>query len=306
MNIEADAAPKVPNESKLTRPFYWSVQRELWENRSIYIAPLIAAGVALFGFTITAAALPQRRRLALLLDPTHQRAAIEMPYDIVALMIMLTAFLVGVFYSLDAFHGERRDRSILFWKSLPVSDFTTVLAKAFIPLAILPLLTFVIVAATQFAMLLISTVALSPSGLGGTTWAVLPYVRMSVILLYGMATAVLWETPLYGWLLLVSSCARRATFLWAVLPWLAICALEKIIFNTAYFAAMLNQRVFGSYDAAFVVVKYPHGAAVSMVDRLTELDPVKFFSSPGLWLGLVIAALFFAGAIRMRRSRGPL
>ena len=57
---------------------------------------------------------------------------------------MGTAFIVGIFYSLDALHGERRDRSILFWKSMPVSDLTTVLSKASIPLVVLPLLSFAI------------------------------------------------------------------------------------------------------------------------------------------------------------------
>ncbi len=228
-----------------TRPLYWSVRRELWENRSIYIAPLIAAGVVLFGFTITAFSLPRLRRNALALEPIRMRAAIEAPYDIAAMMIMFTAFIVGVFYCLDALHGERRDRSILFWKSLPVSDLTAVLSKAIVPLVILPLLTFAIVIATQFTMLLISTVALLPSGLAGTTWRILPYFQMSVILLYGLVTLVLWQAPLFGWLLLVSGWARRATFLWAVLPWLAICAIEKIAFNTSFFAAMLGRRVTG-------------------------------------------------------------
>ena len=72
---------------------------------------------------------------------------------------MLTGIVVSVFYCLDALHGERRDRSILFWKSLPVSDLTTVLAKASIPLVILPLLTFAITVAMQWIMLLISSVS---------------------------------------------------------------------------------------------------------------------------------------------------
>ena len=222
------------------------------------------------------------------------------------MMIMFTAFLVGVFYCLDALHGERRDRSILFWKSLPVSDLTTVLSKAIVPLAILPLLTFAIVIATQFIMLLVSTVVLLPSGLSGTTWTLLPWFQLSVILLYGLVTMALWHAPLYGWLLLVSGWARRATFLWAVLPWLAICAVEKIAFNTSHFAAMLGRRVTGSFEDAFVVVKYPKGAHVPIVDRLTQLDPLKFLSSPGLWIGLVFAAVFIIAAIRMRRYRGPL
>src|SRR6476661_9383714 len=115
------------------RPFYWSVWREVWENRSIYVAPILVAIVVLFGFLVSTVGLPERRRAALLLDPVKARTAIEAPYDMAAIMLILTAFIVGVFYCLDALYGERRDRSILFWKSLPVSDSTTLLSKATIP-----------------------------------------------------------------------------------------------------------------------------------------------------------------------------
>ncbi len=319
MNTESNAVPEsdpglptpatestVSDPGYKTRPLYWSVRRELWENRSIYIAPLAAAGVVLLGFAISTIGMPDRRRAALLLDPTQLRARIEMPYDVVAMMLIFTAFIVKVFYCLDALHGERRDRSILFWKSLPVSDLTTVLAKVSIPLVILPLLTFVVIAATHLIMMLMSTAALATSGLSATTWTHLPFVQMTVILLYGLVTIALWNAPLYGWLLLVSGWARRATFLWAVLPWLAVCAVEKIAFNSSHFAAMLGRRMTGSFEEAFVVVKHPHGAVVPMVDRLTQLDPLKFLSSPGLWIGLAFAAAFLAAAVRLRRYRGPL
>jgi ABC-2 type transport system permease protein len=307
MNTESNdsqpiaAAPFLP-----TRPFFWSVRRELWENRSIYLAPLIAAGVVLFGFGITAFDLPRRRLNALALESARQRAAIEMPYDAAAMMIMFTVFIVGIFYCLDALHGERRDRSILFWKSLPVSDLTSVLSKAIVPLAILPLLTFVIVLATQFIMLLISTAALLPSGLAGTTWQLLPWPRLSLILLYGLVTSALWEAPVFAWLLLVSSWARRATFLWAVLPWLAFSAIEKLAFDTTFFIRMLVRRLTGGFEEGFVVVHYPKDAHVPVVDRLTQFDPLKFLSSPGLWIGLIIAAGFLIATIRLRRNRGPL
>ena len=89
--------------------------------------------------------MAERRRDAVVADdPAKQRAAIEMPYDMAAMMMIFTVFIVGVFYCLDALHGERRDRSILFWKSLPVSDLTTVLSKATIPLVVLPLIAFAI------------------------------------------------------------------------------------------------------------------------------------------------------------------
>ena len=80
-----------------TQPFYWSVWRELWENRSIYVAPILVAIVVLFGFLVSTIGLPERRRDVLLLDPAKARAAIEAPYDMAAIMLILTAFIVGVF-----------------------------------------------------------------------------------------------------------------------------------------------------------------------------------------------------------------
>jgi len=193
---------------------YWSVRRELWENRSIYIAPLIAAAVVLVGFLISAGKLPDRMRAVLALDPAQQGAALAKSYSIAAIPIILTMFIVGFFYCLDALHGERRDRSILFWKSLPVSDLTTVLSKASVPLVVLPALAFAIIVATQLIMMLLSTAVLATNGLSAAmTWTQLPWFRMSLVLLYGLIVLTLWYAPIYGWLLLVSSWARRTTFL---------------------------------------------------------------------------------------------
>ena len=315
MNSPSSAVPETPINSGVsdpgysvaaTRPFYWSVRRELWENRSIYIAPLIVAGLVLFGYAISAIGLPHRRRALLLLDPAKQQALVEQPYDVAAMMLMLTAFLVGVFYCLDALHGERRDRSILFWKSLPVSDLTSVLSKAIIPLVIMPLLTFAIVVITQVFILLMSTTILLPAGLGATTWERLPFFQLSVVLIYGLVTLALWQAPFYAWLLLVSGWARRATFLWAFLPPLAVCMVEKIAFNTSYLATMLGHRMMGNYQHAFVFEKGSHGAVIPVVDRLAQLDPLKFLSSSGLWIGLMVAAALFAATVRLRRYRGPL
>src|SRR5207248_1251210 len=231
---------RVSDPGYSTRPFYWSVWREVWENRSLYIVPLIVAVVQVFGFAITTIGLAERRRAVLLLDAAHQRAAIEQPYDLAAMMMIFTVFIVGVFYCLDALHGERRDRSILFWKSLPVSDLTTVLSKVTVPLVVLPLLSFAIIVVTQFIMLLISTAVLLPRGLAATTWANFNLFQQSLIVLYGLVAIALWHAPIYGWALLVSGWVRRATFLWAILPLLAISFFEKITFNTSHFASMLK------------------------------------------------------------------
>src|SRR5206468_11277314 len=181
MNTQSNAMPESLDAQRVapavlspSRPMYWSVRRELWENRSIYIAPLAVAGVFLFGFLISTIHLPARMRALSALDPAQQREAIAMPFDIAAALLMLTQLLVGAFYCLDALHGERRDRSILFWKSLPVSDLTTVLSKASIPLVVLPLLTFTSPFPLHLIMLLLSPVwwrgAVLKVGSYGTRW----------------------------------------------------------------------------------------------------------------------------------------
>ena len=284
-----------------TRPMYWSVQRELWENRSVYIAPLLVVAVFLFGFVISTIGMPQRRPATLKLSAEKQRAAIGQPYDVAAIALTITSLIVGLFYCLDALHGERRDRSILFWKSMPVSDLTTVLSKASIPLVVLPLLIFAITVATQLIMLLWSSAVLLPSGLAGTTWTRFNLFQQSLILLYGLITFALWQAPTYGWLLLVSGWARRAAILWAVLPFFAIGVLEKIAFNSTYFASMLKYRFMGHVGRAFAI-KEPHGR----IDSLSQITPGNFLSTPGLWIGLAFAAIFLAAAVRMRRYREPI
>lgn len=308
MNGSSNHEPNMPNKSQgiapaTTRPMHWSIRRELWENRSIYIAPLVVAAVVLFGFLVSSIHLPERRRAVLLLDAAHQRAAIQLPYDIAAIMLILTAFIVGVFYCLDALHGERRDRSILFWKSLPVSDFTTVLSKAIIPLVVLPLLTFAIIIVTQLVMLLMSSVVLTTNGLSAaTTWTNLRFFQSSLVLLYGLIAIALWHAPVYGWALLVSGWVRRATFLWAVLPLLAIGVFEKITFNTSYFASLMKDRLLGVAPGAFDF--QPHRSVA--IDSLFQLTPGRYLTTPGLWIGLAFAVAFLAVAIRQRRYQGPI
>ena len=310
MNPQSNAAPDSPIDSQriaptamsATRPLYWSIRRELWENRSIYIAPLAAAGLFLFGFLLSLFHLPSGMRALSKLDPAQQAHNLAMPFHLATALIMLTALIVGVFYCLEALHGERRDRSILFWKSLPVSDLTTVLAKASIPIVFLQLLTFAIIFATQCIMLLLSSAVLLGSGLSVTTlWTQVSLFQMSLMLLYHLVTIHgLWYAPLYSWLLLVSSWARRVPFLWAALPLLAIGIVEKIAFNTSYFAALLKYRLTGGDEGAMAAPgSFP-------IDPMTHLTPVRFLSTPGLWIGLIFAVAFLVAAARLRRYREPI
>ncbi|MBZ5570005.1 MAG: ABC transporter permease [Acidobacteriia bacterium] len=309
MNTQSSAVPEsfdsqgvAPAVTSATRPMYWSVRRELWENRSIFIAPLAVAALFLFGFLIGTIRLPGKVRAALTLDIIQQHNLVAQPYLIASGLMMLTTLVVGVFYCLDALHGERRDRSILFWKSLPVSDLTAVLSKAITPIVILPLVNFAITVVTQWIMLLVSTAVLLGSGLSVTTlWTHASLFQTWLMLLYHLLTVHgLWYAPIYGWLLLVSAWARRAPFLWAGLPLLAIGVVEKIAFNTTHFGAMLANRMLGGGGGDDFMT-----GSLSM-DPLMHFTPGQFLISPGLWIGLAIAAAFLAAAARLRRYQGPI
>ncbi|MEO8136415.1 MAG: ABC transporter permease [Betaproteobacteria bacterium] len=312
MNTMSNAMPEPSGDAHVvpsaaaarTRPFFWSVRRELWENRSIYIAPLAVAAVIVFGFLISMVKLVDRMRDVLALDPQKQSAAIAMPYDIAAIIVIVTSLIVAASYCLGALHGERRDRSILFWKSLPVSDLTTVLSKAFIPLVVLPLIAFATVEVMQLIMRLLNTAVLLANGMSpALLWTFGAPFEGSLVLLYGLAVTALWYAPVYGWLLLVSGWARRATFLWALLPPLALCVAEAIAFHTWRFAAMLKYRLSGGFAEAFVVRGHSEGYPKV---GLEQLDPVKFLTTPGLWIGLGFAAAFLAAAVWLRRNREPI
>ena len=230
------------------------------------------------------------------LSPAHRHESLDTPYGFAAVLIMGTGFLVGIFYSLDALYGERRDRSILFWKSLPVSDLTTVLSKFVIPLVILPLLSFAITVVTQFVMLLLS------SGLRvGTLGTRMSFFHMSLMLLYHILTVHgLWYAPLYGWLFLVSAWAPRAPFIWAFLPPFVIWGVEKIAFRTSHFLGMLQYRLSGPEPSTTTA------RSGNLMEVMSPLTPAQFFSTPGLWVGLAVAAIFLAAAVRLRRYREPI
>jgi ABC-2 type transport system permease protein len=307
MNTQSNATPQsplgmqgiVPAVISATRPLYWSVRRELWENRSLYVAPLAAAALILFGFMIYAIHLPAKLR-ATALDPLLQNELIEQPYNLAALLIMATTLIVAIFYCLDALYGERRDRSILFWKSLPVSDATTVLSKAMIPVVVLPLITFAITIALQLIMLLLSSAVLLGSGLSiAAASPSMGFFTMTLGLLHHLVGMHgLGYAPIYGWLLLVSAWARRAPFLWATLPLLAIGIVEKIAFNTAHFATMLQYLIGGddrgSRATGMTAILMPHHTLG------------QFLTSAELWIGLAMTAIFLFAAMRLRRNREPI
>lgn len=301
MSTSANAISEVPMAANISpmRRFCWSVRRELWENRYLYLAPLAVAALILVGFALGLAQLPDQLRAASALDAMQQHERIEQPYAFAALLLMFTTFLVAMFYCLDALYGERRDRSVLFWKSLPISDLTTVLAKASIPFVVLPLLTFAVTVATQALMLLLAGGRLMGTGL--SVWSHVSFWQMAWILFYHLVVGHgFWYAPIWGWLLLCSAWSRRTPYLWATLPLLAVGLVEKIAFNTSYFGGWLAYRFMGGPQGM------PSSGGPMTIASITPATPAEFFTSPGFWFGLALAAVFLAAAVRLRRYREPI
>lgn len=275
----------------------WSVRRELWENRSLYVAPLIVAGVVLFGFCFSMIGLPERRRAVLLLEEARRRAPIAMIYDVAAAMLIGTVFVVGALYCVDALQSERRDRSILFWKSLPLSDRTAVLSKIAVPLLVVPAIALAIIVALQTVMFILMSGVLLLNGLDPlVTWKYYNLVKQSLIHVYGLTVMALWHAPVYAWLLLVSAWSRRATLVWAALPFFAIGVLERITAGSMHFGRWVKYRLLDGMGLAFDLKK-------GMSHTLGDLTPGLFFSTPGVWVGLAVAAAFVVAAIRLRHLR---
>lgn len=265
----------------------WSVRREVWENRSIYLAPLIVG-----------AALALSSILGTLGGANWPVGRFASHVELAGGAVMGTTLIVAIFYCLDALYGERRDRSVLFWKSMPVSDTEAVLSKMFVPMAVLPVVTFVITVLTQLLMLLLTSGILSMKGESVAALWSLPWGQKTAGLLYHLIVVhSLYYAPIFGWLLLVSAWAKRLPFVWAFLPPAAIGIIERLVFNTTYFAGMLGSRISGGMSSA---------SQKEAMMLMWPAHPLEFVAKPGLWIGWAFAAACLTGAVLLRRRRDPI
>jgi ABC-2 type transport system permease protein len=300
--LEASA---VPTRSPAPSPFFWSVRCELWHSRWIVLGPLAAAIMLLAGYLFSTLARPSRFGALLALDAVRRHNAIGAPYALAVAMVALGAFPIGMLYSLVALRGERRDRSILFWKSLPVSDETTVLSKAAVVFVVLPVVVFAVTMVVHAAMLMIASGALIVTGGNPVAlWRELPLPGRLVVFLYGIGTLAVQYAPIYAWLLMVSAWATRLAALWAFLPPYGIVIAEKMMFGHSRFEDLLRDLVIGAFTRSFALD--PSISTMPVIDRVAQLAPAALFGRPAVWIGLALATVFLSLAIRARRDREPV
>ena len=283
------------------KTFYWLVKREFWEHRGGFLwTPVIVGGVFLLlnlmGI-ITSRVIGKGHGFNLTFGHNN----------------MVLGFVV-FFYCLGALYDDRRDRSLLFWKSLPISDTAAVLSKVVSATVLAPLIAIIVGTLTGIAMLLMFAIALSFHGV--SVWHLLtlshPF-RVIGNLVGSIPLYVLWALPAVGWLMLCSAWARSKPFLWAVvipigvgivIGWFNLLGTIEVA-NGWYWRDIVG-RILGSV--------FP-GGWFSQVTGIGGSNPTEVLSTLGLshaytilatanlWIGVSAAAVMLAGAIWLRRWR---
>jgi len=306
-DVSADTPrnPAPPAALPAGRTLLTLVRRELWEHRGLWLCPLVVAGLL-----VASAALVNARVGAddlARLGPFESRQTVAL-FTIaqwaLSMPLALAAGIVLCVYALDCLYAERKDRSILFWKSLPVSDGLTVFSKALVAMVVVPLGVYVLAAVTALAF---SALFAMRAALGYAppviAWDGLEWLRAQFALLLMTVLAVLWAAPVTGYLMLVSAVSRRSPLLWASLPPLVGALLERIVFGTHYLWGFLVYRTAGIWhilgvDHSRVVT---HQRLRPLGTLLDELNWRAAFGSIDLWLGVAATVAMLYVAVRLRR-----
>jgi ABC-2 type transport system permease protein len=285
------------------------IRREFWEHRSLWITPLIVAGL----LVLTALPIHIGNVFG---DHAEEWARPDKRLALFTLMIWgqtlpqyLVMTIVVSFYLMDCLYLERKDRSILFWKSLPVSDAMTVSSKLLVGLVVVPLGVFLtsMVAGVLFQAIWAIRVAYGSLPDVAVAWDTVAWLKVQGLMLYGLTMCMLWYAPLAAALLLVSAWVRKNVFLWTTLPPVIAIIIERVAFGTRYLVHLLEYRTWGIWDALGVNPTPPegagHGQVVSLARLFDNISMGKAFLNIDLWLGLAVAAAFVFAAVRIRRYR---
>jgi ABC-2 type transport system permease protein len=317
------------------KTLYWLIRREFWEHRGGFIwAPVITGIVFLVlnlmgivsgevfgsrhGFHIGPM---EGQDLAVKIHSLDARQLQEVggALDLAMLsssgLISVVFAFVVFFYCLGALYDDRRDRSILFWKSLPISDSATVLSKVISAALIAPIAVVACGVLTGIVMLMMFAIALSFHGV--SVWSLLALAHPFQVvgfLIGSIPLYLLWALPTVGWLMLCSSWARAKPFLWAVVIPVALGVMISW-FNLLGSAGFKSSWYWREIVARVLFSVFPGGwlrdnTLNHLGDNPENFD--HFFSlstsyavlaKPDVWIGAAAGIAMLAGAVWFRRWR---
>ena len=299
------------------------IRRELIEHRSSWVATAVFGGLfvlvaiaAVFGIGRVGVTV-SFNEMGSQVDPFALREGLRFMLLPMAMVLYLVMNFVVIFYFLDALYAERKDRSILFWKSLPVSDLQVVASKYLTGIVAIPLITVAVFIATAVLVMMVGGIGLAATGHGplvGLTGEWLKeapgsLLQVTLIFLYTLAFQALWFAPVDGWLLLVSAFAKRGVLGWAVLPPALVVVGERLLLGSRHVLDLIGYRLAGGFDLAFR--GDGHGGFINSGDMVVSsfptlgdiATPARLLAAPSVWIGIAVGVGLLAGAVWLRRWR---
>jgi len=300
------------------------IKREFWEHKnSILITPLsifvLITLFNLFGFVsigvddldIEAKGMQYKQSFSALihlfasLEPEQLKIALQGVNFTFAMLFNGVLVVILLLYTFSALYDERKDRSILFWKSMPVDDRLTVISKVFIALVVLPLSYLFFTVLTQVTWSIIASVVawFNDVDAGRVIWQ--PTELGALVLNETVSYFVnsLWAFPVIAWGLLASSIAKRAPFLYAFLPVVVITTVESSIFHSVHFITWVKERFVGM----MVFSGSSQGKQIEMIDFMGEVSltdvsaSISKISTTDMAVGIVLSLVFVAIAVKLRQ-----
>jgi len=294
------------------------VRREIWEHRSIYVTPMVIAIIVtlgVFAMLIFASGFAAELDAVIfgatnIAGETERKAALTGFFLGTSWVFLVALAVLTVFYCLDSLYAERKDKSILFWRSMPVTDAETVISKLITALLVIPVAAIIGIIATHLVNLVVTSVWVSMKGgdasllIWGSVSLLDNWLAAVIVIL---ATGI-WMSPFIGWFLFVSAYTKRSPLLMAFMPLVLIALLEKIILRTHIFA----QYVLGRADEMPLIRtenverffdEEQWRIAEGATSLLVHLDIVQFLTSPATWAGIIVCGLLSTAAIYVRRYR---
>jgi len=303
------------------------VKREIWEHKSFWIVPAVIGCLGIL-FTLYGSGALLVAAHQGMININSDVTVVDSTEGVRAFIFGSAAFFNTVmlfmvwFYLMDSLYADRKDRSVLFWKSMPVSDTSTVLSKLFTGMVTAPALMLAAVIVTEIITGFLFIIALSLAGVHILTLAFQPgtIILAWTTLAFALIVQSLWLLPFFGWFLLCSAWARKLVLAWAVLIPMGAMIVERLFIGTHY----LSHAIFGHLAKLFTMVMSGHysvngvsiGPGIGIGDKPDVFDGhsalmtigslAHMFVQPEMWIGIAIGAIFVFGAIWLRRNRSEI
>jgi ABC-2 type transport system permease protein len=223
---------------------------------------------------------------------------------------IIAGAILTVFYCLDSLYAERKNKSILFWRSLPITDAETVISKFLTTAIAIPVIAFGVIVVTHLVILAITGVFVSIEGGSSMllVWKSAPLFDVWAGILIITLLIPIWFSPFIGWFLFVSAWTKRSPLLMAFLPLILLPVLEYWVFRTHLIGDAIRTRfdqlpIFKGIEPELFFDEQEFVANMDAISLLAYIDVGEFLTSPQMWAGVIVCGLLMTAAIYVRRYR---